>query len=66
MAKAVCEWFVDWGLLANVVSHIAALMVGVLVVLCIDKFISIVHMFNYFLTGADLGYRVKNVPRADR
>ena len=62
VAKAICKWFIDCGLLAAIATNAAALTIGVLIVLCIDKFSGIVPIFNYLVTGADLGYRVKNMP----
>jgi archaellum biogenesis protein FlaJ (TadC family) len=64
VAKALCEWFIGFEALATVITHAASLTVGVLIVLRIDKFAGIVHIFNYLVTGADLGHTVKNMPRA--
>ncbi len=66
VAKALCEWFIDYGSLATVATHAAALTVGVLIVLCIEKLAGIVPIFNYLVTGADLGSTVRNMPRADK
>lgn len=65
VAKALCTWFIDYGVLATVITHVASMTIGVLIVLCIDKFAGIVHIFNYLVTGADLGHTVKNMPRPD-
>jgi hypothetical protein len=37
VAKALCVWFIDYGLLATVITHAASLTVGVLVVLVSTK-----------------------------
>jgi hypothetical protein len=65
-AKAICTWIGDGGFLATVVNHGAAVAVGVLIVMCIDRFTSIIHIVNYLSIGADLGYTVKNSSQPDR
>jgi hypothetical protein len=45
-AKAVCYWFIAGEPLATVVTHAAALIVGVLIVLCVEKFAGIVHILS--------------------
>ena len=59
VAKALCTWFIVYGVLATVITHVASLTIGVLIVLCIDKFAGIVHIFNYLVTGTDLGHTVR-------
>ena len=61
IAKAFCLWFLDLGWFANTVSRLLACGVGILSVLCVNKFTGILPIFNYFIIGADIGSRVRNL-----
>jgi hypothetical protein len=43
-----------------IISHVAAVVVAILIVLCVGKFAGIIPMFNYLAAGAELGSAVKN------
>lgn len=64
-AKAIAVCFIDSGVLGTVVAHASAFTVGLVIVLCVDKFTRLIHIFNYLVIGADMGSAVKNTPQPD-
>jgi hypothetical protein len=58
LTKIVCVWAVEYSLL--VLAHLFTLLVGILVVRCVDKFARTVGTFRYLSVGADLSSAVRN------
>ena len=60
-AKAFCISLLDCGRLADILSRLLACGVGILSVLCVNRFAGIVPIFNYVTISADMRSIVRNL-----